>query len=64
MEDFEIKNLGKYHNLHVRTDTVLLANTFENFRNLCLEIHKLGPARFPTASGLAWQTAYTRSNQN
>ena len=40
-EDFEIKDLGKYHDLYVRSDTTLLFNVFENFRNKCLEIYEL-----------------------
>ena len=37
-EDFEMKDLGKYHELYVPRDTVLLANIFENVRDMCLEI--------------------------
>ena len=37
---------GEYHDLCVQSDTLLLADTFENFRNMCLHI---------SAPGLAWQ---------
>ena len=37
-----------------KADALLLADGFENFRNKCLEIYELDPARFLTASGLAW----------
>ena len=53
-KDFEIKNLGKYHDLYLQSDTLLLADIFDNFRNMCLEIYKLDPARFPTAPELVW----------
>ena len=38
---FEIKNLRKYHDLYVRSYTLLLADVLENFRNICLEIYEL-----------------------
>ena len=42
-KDFEIKNVGEYHVLYVKMDTVLLAGVFENFRNKCLEMYQLDP---------------------
>ena len=54
---FEIKNLGEYHDLYVQSDTLLLADVFENFRNMCLEMYELDPTRFLTATGLALQAA-------
>ena len=47
-KDFEIKNLGEYHDLYVQSDT-LLADVFENFRNMCLKIYKLDPTKFLSA---------------
>ena len=35
-KNFEIKNLGEYHNLYVLGNTLLLANVFESFRNACV----------------------------
>ena len=55
--DFEIKNLGEHHDLYVQSDTFLLANVFEDFRNMCLKIYKLDPTNFLSAPGLAWQVA-------
>ena len=50
---FEIKNLGKYHDLYVQNDTLLLADVFENLRNKSMEIYELNPAHFLSAPGLA-----------
>ena len=40
------KNLGDYHDLHVQSDTLLLANVFKNFRNKCIEVYELDHAHF------------------
>ena len=40
------KNLGDYHDLYVQSDTLLLADVFENFRNMCIEVCELDPAHF------------------
>ena len=40
-EVFEINNLGDYHDLYVQSDTLLLADVFENVRNMCLEKYEL-----------------------
>ena len=39
----------------VQSDTLLLADVFENFRSKCIEIYELDPAHFLSAPGLAWQ---------
>ena len=50
---FEINNLGEYHDLYVQSDTLLLADVYENFRNMCLEKYELDPTYFVSAPGLA-----------
>ena len=54
-KEFNLKNLGDYHNLYVQSDTLLLAEVFENFRNKCIEIYELDPVHFLSAPGLALQ---------
>ena len=54
-EVFEIKNLGEYHDLYAQSDTVLLAEVFQKFRDKRTEIYGLDPAHFVSAPELAWQ---------
>ena len=61
---FEIRNLGEYHDLYVQTDTSLLADVFENFRNMCLEKYQLDPSHFLSAPGLAWQACLKKTGVN
>ena len=57
-----INNLGEYHDLYVRSDTLLLADIFENFRQSCLENYELDPAHFVSLPGLAWQACLKKTN--
>ena len=54
-DTFKINNLGEYHDLQVQADTLQLADVFEKFRNMCIEIYQLDPTHFLSAPGLAWQ---------
>ena len=45
-KNLDNKNLGDYYDLYVQSDTLLLADVFENFRNKCIEIFELDPAHF------------------
>ena len=55
------KNLGDYHDLYVQSDTLMLADVVENFRNKCIEIYELDSAHFLSAPGLAWQNCLKKS---
>ena len=37
----KLNNLGDYHDLYVQSDTLLLADVFENFRKACIETYEL-----------------------
>ena len=56
-KDFEIKNLAECHDLYLKSDTLLLADVFKNFRKMCLKIHYLDLVKFLSAPGLAWLPA-------
>ena len=58
---FEIKKLGENHDLNVKSDTLLLADAFENFGKKCLEIYELDPIYFVSAPGLAWQACLKKT---
>ena len=59
-DTFNIKNLGEYHDLYIKSDTAQLVDVFENFRNTCLEIYELDPAHFLSSPGLAWQACFKK----
>ena len=60
-KNFNNKNLGDYHDLYVQSDTLLLADVIENFRNKCIEIYELDLAHFLSAPGLGWQTCLKKT---
>ena len=47
--------------MYVLSHTLLLADVFENYTNMCLEIYELDPAKFLSAPGLAWQAALKKT---
>ena len=59
---FNINNLGEYHDLYVRSDTLLLVDIFESFRQSCLKNYELDPAHFVSLPGLAWQACLKKTN--
>ena len=61
-ETFEMKNLDDNHNLYNRVDVLVLADVFENFRDICIKNYKLDPAHYYTAPGLAWDASLKVTN--
>ena len=55
------KNLGDYHDLYVQSDTLLLADVFENFINNCVKVYELDPAHFLSAPRLVWQACLKKA---
>ena len=39
----------------------MLADAFESFQNMCIEIYELDPAKCGSVPGLAWQAAFKKT---
>ena len=63
-KEFGIKNMGKYHDLYLKSDVLLLADVFEEFRNVCLENYSLDPTWYYTSPGLSWDALLKHSKIN
>ena len=59
---FKLKSMGDYHDLYLKSDILLLADVFENFRKTCLEYYKLDPANYFTSPGLSWDAMLKMTN--
>ena len=51
---FEVKNMGEYHDLYLKSDVLLLADVFENFRRASLLNCGLDPCHYVSIPGLSW----------
>ena len=60
-KEFEIQNMGEYHDLYLKTDVLLLADVFEEFRKICMENYSLDPAWYYTSPGLSWDALLKHS---
>ena len=61
---FQIRDLGEYHDLYLRTDVLLLADVFENFRTICLKDYGLDPCHYYSAPGLSWDALLRMTGVN
>ena len=61
---FKMEYFKDYHELYNKVDVLLLADVFENFRNICLENYELDPAHYYTAPGLSWDAALKVTDVN
>ena len=56
-KEFGMETLRDYHDLYNQSDVLLLADVFENFRDVCSKNYGLDPVWYYTAPGLAWDAA-------
>ena len=59
---FNIKTMGEYHDLYLKSDVLLLADVFENYRKTCLQYYKLDPCHYFTSPGLSWNAMLKMTN--
>ena len=59
---FKLSNMGEYHDLYLKSDILLLADVFENFRKTCLQYYKLDPYHYFTSPGLSWDAMLKMTN--
>ena len=60
-KEFRCKTLREYLDLYNKSDVLILADVFENFRDLCINNYKLDPAWYYTSPGLAWDAALRKT---
>ena len=60
---FNCKTIRDYHDLYLKSDVLLLADVFENFRKTCLKHYNLDPAYYYTSPGLAWDACLKETGQ-
>ena len=53
-ETFGIENMGQYHDLYLKSDVLLLADIFENFREQYLHTYGLDPAHYVSLPSSSW----------
>ena len=63
-DTFGIENMGQYHDLYLKSDVLLLADVFENFRKTCLSYYGLDPPHYITSPGLAWDAMLKMTKVN
>ena len=63
-KSFNCQTLQDYHDLYLKSDVLLLADVFKNFRKTCLKHYKLDPCHYYTASGLAWDACLKETKQD
>ncbi|KAL4099018.1 hypothetical protein QTP88_023519 [Uroleucon formosanum] len=59
---FKCKTLGEYSDLYLKIDVLLLADVFENFRDMCISTYNLDPVFYYTAPGFSFDCMLKYTN--
>ena len=63
-DTFGIENMGQYHDLYLKSDVLLLADVFQNFRKICLAYYGLDPSHYISSPGLSWDAMLKMTKVN
>lgn len=61
-QTFNLKTMGQYHDLYLRSDILLLTDVFENFRKNCLVYYHLDPYHYFSSPGMSWDAMLKMTN--
>ena len=61
-QKFGSRNLGDYHDIYLKTDVLLMADLFANFKNVCLKVYTFDPSHFYSAPNLSWESMLISAN--
>ena len=59
---FDMKTVREYHDLYLKSDVLLLADVFENFRDVCMSNYGLDPCWYYKSPGLSWDALLKTTN--
>lgn len=54
--DFKVRTMGEYSDLYLKVDVLLLADIYENFRNMCYATYSLDSAQYMGSASLSWDS--------
>ena len=60
----ECKTVGDYHDLYLKSDVLILADVFGNFRKTGKEYYNLDPAHYFSCPGFAWESMLKMTGVN
>ena len=63
-DEFDIKDMGDYHDHYLKKDVLLLADVFEKFTETCLKFYGLDPCHYFSFPGLSWDAMLKMTGVN